>query len=137
MKNCIVTSIKQRTLCLCLKNKTDKLAISLSFCCIAHCIILPLLILLFPSISSLWINNGQFHLYIVILAIPFSFFAMFKNLKKHNNLKCIIMAGIGFSLLFLAVKMHDIGLVYETTFTIIGAIILITSHLINIRYLKN
>jgi len=92
---------------------------------------------LFPSISSLWINNEQFHLYIVILAIPFSFFAMFKNLKKHNNLKCIIMAGIGFSLLFLAVKMHDIGLVYETTFTIIGAIILITSHLINIRYLKN
>ena len=76
-------------------------------------------------------------MYIVLLAIPFSFFAMFNNLRKHNNVKCIIMAGIGFSLLFLAIQMHDIGLVYETTFTIIGAIILITSHLINMRYLKN
>jgi len=47
------------------------------------------------------------------------------------------MIGFGFSILFLAIQMHDLGTFYEIVLTITGAAILITSHLINMRYFKN
>ena len=39
------------------KQFSDKLSICLSVCCILHCIALPFLILLIPSVASLWIND--------------------------------------------------------------------------------
>ena len=67
------------------KNITDKFSICLSMCCILHCLALPVLIVLLPSISSLWINDEIVHVYLVLLAIPISLFAMVKSLKVHNN----------------------------------------------------
>ena len=133
----ILRSFNRQISCLCSNKRTDKIAICLSLCCIAHCIVMPSLILLLPSVSSLWINNELFHLYIVLLAIPFSFYAILKNFKKNNNLKCVIMAGIGFTLLFLAIILHEFGEIYEIAFTIFGAIVLVFSHFLNMKYYKS
>ena len=81
------------------KQFSDKLSMCLSVCCILHCIALPFLILLIPSIASLWINDESVHVVLVLLAIPISLFAMSVSLKKHHNYKCIVLAIIGLALL--------------------------------------
>ena len=77
------------------KQISDKLSISLSMCCILHCIALPFVIIMIPSFASFWINEENVHVILVILAIPVSLFAMPKSLTKHHNYKCIILACIG------------------------------------------
>ncbi len=139
---------------------SDKISICLSICCILHCIALPLLILLIPSLASFWINDENMHVVLVLLAIPISFFAMAKSLRKHHSYKCISLAGIGLLLLVSAIFMHDIGFsgehghvgeighsdnaqehdehgalgeILETIFTVLGGIILLGAHLLNIK----
>ena len=134
------------------KQISDKLSICLSLCCILHCIALPVLILMIPSISSFWINDENVHIVLVIFAVPISLFAMGKSLKIHNNYKCISLAGVGLLLLVAAIFMHDIGFsgehgheehgheehgglgeTLETVFTVIGGLVLLSAHFINIR----
>ena len=149
------------------KQFSDKLSICLSVCCILHCIALPFLILLIPSVVSLWINDESVHVVLVLLAIPISLFAMSVSLRKHDNYKCIALAVIGLALLVLAIFMHDIGFsgehghvehaneehgnekhedgehgheeygglgeTLETVFTVLGGLILLSSHFLNIR----
>ncbi len=144
------------------KQISDKLSICLSLCCILHCIALPVLILMIPSISSFWINDENVHIFLVLLAIPISLFAMGKSLRIHNNYKCIALAVVGLLLLVAAIFMHDIGFIgehgheengheengqdehgheehggigetLETIFTVIGGLILLSAHYLNIR----
>ena len=140
------------------KQFSDKLSICLSLCCILHCIALPVVIILIPSVSSFWINDENVHIVLVLLAIPISLFAMVKSLKKHNNYKCISLAGVGLLLLVAAIFMHDIGLggehvqdehgheghdehggigeTLETIFTVLGGLILLGAHYLNIRSIR-
>ncbi len=149
------------------KQFSDKLSICLSVCCILHCIALPFLILLIPSVASFWINDESVHIVLVMLAVPISLFAMGISLRKHHNYKCIALAGIGLALLVLAIFMHDIGFggehanlehgndehgnekhsdrehgheehgglgeTLETIFTVLGGLILLSAHFLNIR----
>ena len=145
------------------KQFSDKLSICLSVCCILHCIALPFLILLIPSMASFWINDESVHVVLVLLAIPISLFAMGVSLRKHHNYKCIALAGVGLALLVVAIFMHDIGFsgeyghvehsnenhsdngehghdehgglgkTLETIFTLLGGLILFSAHFLNIR----
>ena len=136
---------------------SDKVSICLSLFCILHCIALPALILIVPSMASFWINDENVHVFLVLLAIPISLFAMGKSLRKHHNYKCIVLAGIGLLLLVVAIFMHDIGFngehgqgehgqdehghdehgglgeTLETVFTVIGGVVLFCAHLLNLK----
>ena len=153
------------------KQFSDKLSICLSICCILHCIALPVIILMVPSIASLWINNEKVHVILVLFAVPISLFAMAKSLRIHHNYKCISLAVIGLSLLVSAIFMHDInfgsesshigheevahheeaghkeaghghhehggiGETLETIFTVLGGLILLGAHYLNIRSIR-
>ncbi len=158
------------------KQFSDKLSICLSLCCILHCIALPAIILMIPSIASLWINNEKVHVILVLFAVPISLFAMAKSLRVHHNYKCISLAVIGLSLLVGAIFMHDInfgsenhigheevahheeaghkeathheeaghghhehggiGETLETIFTVLGGLILLGAHYLNIRSIR-
>ncbi len=137
------------------KQFSDKLSICLSVCCILHCIALPFVILMIPRFASFWINDENVHVVLVLLAIPISLFAMAKSLAKHHNYKCISLAGIGLLMLVVAIFMHDIGFIgehtgeelghddhdehnglgetLETIFTVIGGLVLLVAHFLNIR----
>ena len=159
------------------KQFSDKLSICLSICCILHCIALPVIILMIPSIASIWINNEKVHVILVLFAVPISLFAMAKSLRIHHNYKCISLAVIGLSLLVAAIFMHDIsfgsesshighedvahheetehkeathhkeaehghhehggiGETLETVFTVLGGLILLGAHFLNIRSIR-
>ena len=143
------------------KQFSDKLSICLSICCILHCIALPALILILPSLASFWINDENVHVVLVLVAIPISLFAMGRSLRKHHNYKCITLAAIGLFLLVAAIFMHDIGFnvehehievgqgensdhghdehgglgeKLEKIFTVLGGLILLSAHYLNIKY---
>ena len=156
------------------KQISDKLSICLSICCILHCIALPVVILMLPSVASLWITNEKVHVILVLIAIPISLFAMIKSLRVHNNYKCISLAVVGLFLLVTAIFMHDIdfnneqthieqeqtlhaetghdehgekehtehehhehggiGETLETIFTVLGGLVLLSAHYLNIRF---
>lgn len=137
------------------KHFSDKLSVCLSLCCILHCIALPILVILMPSLASFWINSESVHIVLVLLAIPISLFAMTKSLRKHNDYKCIGLAILGLFLLTIAIFMHDIGFIsepghgesghgehdnhsglaemLETIFTVMGGLVLLSAHFLNIR----
>ena len=147
------------------KQFSDKLSICLSLCCILHCIALPVIILMIPSFASLWINNEKVHVILVLFAVPISLFAMAKSLRIHHNYKCISLAVI-LCLLVAAILMHDInfgsesshigheevahheeaghghhkhggiGETLETIFTVLGGLILLGAHYLNIRSIR-
>ena len=126
------------------KNLADKLSICLSLSCIVHCIGLPLLVLMIPSLSSMWISDELTHLLIVIIALPTSIYALFSVFGKNKRYKClecykcVIFMSIGFVLLFSAFLLHDYGESVEKLVTIIGATILASAHIYNIRFsIKN
>ena len=82
---------------------------------------------------------------------------MGKSLRIHHNYKCLSLAGVGLLLLVAAIFMHDIGFTgengheehanqedgheehgglgetLETIFTVIGGLVLLSAHFINIR----
>ena len=121
-------------------------------CCILHCIALPVFILIIPGLASFWINDENVHVVLVLLAIPISLFAMAKSLRIHHSYKCISLAGIGLLLLVSAIFIHDIGVsgvhsdnehghhehsalgeTLETIFTVLGGVILLGAHFLNIK----
>ncbi len=55
-----------------IQNFTDKMAISLSLLCAIHCLALPLLIVLLPSITALQLYGEDFHLWMLLAVIPTS-----------------------------------------------------------------
>ncbi|MBT3888839.1 MAG: MerC domain-containing protein, partial [Nitrosomonadaceae bacterium] len=55
---------------------TDKFAIGLSLICAIHCLALPLLLIILPSMIALQLDNEIFHTLIIITVLPVSIFAL-------------------------------------------------------------
>lgn len=114
---------------------SDKLAISLSAICAIHCLILPLIISLVPSFSSLSYSDESFHLWMVIMVIPFSTYALTIGCKEHKNVRVLGVGGMGLIVLVGTVILGEarLGEFQEKLFTLIGAFLIATSHLWNYR----
>lgn len=114
---------------------TDKFAISLSALCAVHCLALPVLVVLVPSLASLPMNNEAFHLWMVIAVIPTSIFALTMGCKQHkqHNLLYVGLAGLSFLIFAVAFGESFLGETLEKVFTLIGASIIAFGHFKNYR----
>ena len=114
---------------------SDKTAISLSLLCTMHCLVLPLLAVLLPSISALPLTDEIFHVWMVIAVIPISTYALTMGCKNHKRYQIILIGSIGLLVLcVVAFFGHDLlGEELEKAFTVIGAIIIATAHIWNYR----
>ena len=70
---------------------TDKMAIGLSVACAIHCLFLPVVILMLPSIAALNLDNEAFHLWMVIAVIPCSIYALSLGCKQHSRYQFIVL----------------------------------------------
>ena len=61
------------------------MAIGLSIACAIHCLSLPVLLLMLPSIATLELDNEAFDFRVVVAVIPCSFYALFLGCKEHNH----------------------------------------------------
>ena len=114
---------------------SDKLAISLSFLCTLHCLLLPLLVALLPAVSTLAMDSEWFHYAMVLMVIPLSFFALTLGCKQHQQYRILFLGGLGVCLLITAVLFgHDLGgELAEKVLTVIGASFVALGHVLNFR----
>jgi uncharacterized membrane protein len=107
----------------------------LSFLCIAHCVLLPLMVSLLPTIPLKSLQNAYVHFGLLLMVIPVVAFAVHRGYRHHDRIQVPVLASIGVvALLVGGIWGHALHL--EAHLTIIGSAFLVTTHLLNARYCK-
>ena len=116
----------------------DKASISLSVVCAIHCLLLPLALVLIPSIAVLPIADERFHQLLVVLVLPTSLFALTIGCRRHRQWRVMVCGALGLTVLLLTVLAgHEmLGEFGEKSLTLLGAILVAISHIINFRQCK-
>ncbi len=116
-------------------NAFDKIGIALSGLCLAHCLLVPALILLLPALSFQFFENEWIHWVLIACAIPVSLYAFIRGLRCH---KCWHPGLIGLTgLLFLiAGVLLAPNETMEVALTVAGAVLLATGHVFNQRSVR-
>lgn len=122
-----------------IQNFNDKLAISLSLLCAMHCLALPLLLALIPSMSVLGLDNEAFHYWMLVAVIPISIYALTMGCKQHKRYPLLILGFTGLTLLVLAVTIGEslLGEYGEKGLTLAGAVVVACGHYINYRLCRS
>lgn len=110
----------------------DMLAIGASAACLVHCLFLPLLFAVLPSVSRLLNLPEGLHLGAFLLAIPASAFAMRTGYRQHGIVHPALLGGLGLVLLGVG-ALGGMRLLVETGLTVIGSVLLAIAHLRNWR----
>ncbi|MDP7593427.1 MAG: MerC domain-containing protein [Litorilituus sp.] len=113
----------------------DKLSISASVICAMHCAAMPILLVLFPTLSFLPSDDHEFHQALIWLIVPLSLIAGFMGCHKHKKthiLICIITSLI--LLVITAIFAHEIvGEAGEKILTVFATAMLTIAHWKNYR----
>jgi peptidoglycan/LPS O-acetylase OafA/YrhL len=114
---------------------TDKFAIGLSLICAIHCLALPILLIILPSMIALQLDNEIFHTLIIITVLPVSIFALTLGYKQHKRNWLLILGFTGLLLLVIAVILGEetTGEFGEKLLTVLGASLVAAGHLWNFR----
>ncbi len=113
----------------------DKAAIALSALCAFHCLALPILIGVLPSIGALGLGDEMFHKVLLFAVIPLSIVALWLGCQKHKSYVVVLFGGVGLLLMIFAATLgHDLtGEVGEKALTFIGASLIAFGHWRNYR----
>ena len=117
---------------------TDRSAISLSLLCAIHCLAFPWAVILIPSMAALPLEGEILHIWLLIVIIPTSIFALTLGCKKHKNYRIVALGALGLSILIAAIFVEGLesGEVWEKVLTVIGAAFIAAGHLWNYRLCK-
>ena len=113
----------------------DKVAIIISSLCVVHCLLIPILIVLAPSVITVGLTSESFHMWMIIAVIPSSIYALALGCKKHAKASVFIMGALGLSCLILAFMLGGsiLGEIGEKAFTLIGALLIVLAHIKNFK----
>ena len=117
----------------------DKAAIGLSFTCALHCLMVPILLALFPSGALSGLGDERIHLGLLALIIPISVFSLTLGCRVHRSLTVVAVGVTGICILiFSALLAHDIGgESLETAGTLLGSGIVALSHALNFKFCRS
>ena len=114
----------------------DKTAIALSFVCVLHCIALPIILIILPSVASiLAFDDESFHLWLTFAVIPISLFAIIFGYIHHRRAGVFLVSAIGMLILITsAIFAHDLmGEKMEVFATLFGSALIAVGHIKNFR----
>lgn len=118
-----------------LKFHLDNLGVCTSVLCSIHCLVTPILLLLFPFTGLGFIESKNFELGILVLSILLAVSSLVQSyFKQHKNLSPIILASIGF-MLFATPKIYGLEKL-EILLSLIGGSFVIIAHLKNRKLLE-
>ncbi|GIU53668.1 MerC domain-containing protein [Shewanella sp. KT0246] len=117
----------------------DRLAISASGLCVLHCLAGPILLVLFPAMSSLSVSDHFYHILMLWFIIPTSSIAMFLGFSRHKDPVVLGLAFVGMGVLTVAaIYGHDwIGHTGEKLATLAATFILASAHWRNYSLCRN
>lgn len=110
----------------------DMFAVSASAVCLAHCLLLPLLLALLPATSRFLDVPEGVHVGAFMLAIPASAYAMRTGYRHHGIVQPLLLGALGLILLGVG-ALGGLRLLVETGFTVTGSVLLAVGHLSNWR----
>lgn len=111
---------------------SDKFAIGLSLLCTVHCLLLPIALVVMPSLAAMQFANERFHLWMLLAVIPTSLIALTLGCKQHQHYRLLLLGFAGLSLLCLAVTAASIiGEAGEKILTVLGTTLIASGHLMN------
>ena len=113
----------------------DRSAIVLSMVCVAHCLALPVAIIMLPALSAYWFADENFHLLLLYLVLPTSVIALGLGCRRHRMFKMMLWGSAGLLCLTVAALLgHDrLGELGEKGLTLLGAGLVVVAHIYNFR----
>ena len=114
---------------------SDKLAITLSAVCVAHCFLTPSLLIFSSGFLFSFLENELIHKLILLCTLPISILALALGYKNHKTINFLLIGVIGLTMLVGAIFLGEIlfGEFGEKGLTLIGSIFIAYSHYNNYR----
>ena len=118
--------------------RSDKLAISLSLVCVAHCFFVPSFVILSSGLFVSMIDNEFVHNLILFFAVPISLFALTLGYKNHGTFKYFVIGFTGLMVLCSAAIVGDLlyGEAGERLLTLFGSALVVFAHYKNHQICK-
>jgi len=84
----------------------DSLAATLSMLCAIHCLVMPGLLVSLPIVATSFFADANFHLWMLLLVVPFAAIALFLGCRKHRD-RLVFGLGIVGLVLLTTVAIHE------------------------------
>lgn len=111
-------------------NAVESAALFASLGCIAHCLALPLVILLLPGALALFAQSEAFHAVLLGLVLPTALTAFWLGSRRHGAIWPGLLGTLGIAGLGVALFLAGTA---QVALTVTGSLLLIGGHLINWR----
>lgn len=114
-------------------SRWDWVGVSLSSVCVAHCLVLPLMMAVLPALHqfhSLHSSTG-FHYSMAALILPVAFYAFRRGHRVHKKMYLVALGALGVTLLLVGVASTSFGWEIETPVSLVGSAILVFAHIRN------
>ncbi|MAX14381.1 MULTISPECIES: MerC domain-containing protein [Sphingobium] len=108
----------------------DGIAIGASILCMIHCLVLPVLIVLLPTLAAFFMMPEDFHVWALALAVPTSVLALATGYRRHRRIRPTIIALPGLGLLAFGALLAPTEST-ETMLSVAGALLLAIGHALN------
>ena len=80
----------------------DHLAIGMAAICAFHCLLMPIFVIALPLIATSFFVHEDFHLWMILLVLPTTGFAIFMGCRRHKDRWVAALSAIGLSILVFA-----------------------------------
>ena len=105
----------------------DKMGICASGICLIHCLVTPVLLLVFPTFQFGFIGHESFHHYLTLTVVISIVFAVYPTCREHGHKDIIALAAAGVLSVVTALFLHEISEFLEQSLTILGSVFLIAA----------
>ncbi len=106
-------------------------SISLAGICAIHCLMIPVLLALFPVLISALLFEEIFHELLLLLIIPLSFLAIFLGCRRHKDLTVFLIVALGLALILIGAFGAEES--KETVLTLTGSVVMVAGYVRNFR----
>lgn len=114
----------------------DKLAIGLSALCVIHCLAMPVLLIILPTLGAILADGHElFHQVILFFVLPVGLFALIAGYLHHHTRTVLISgcAGLGLLLLTALFGRDYLGETAEISLTVAASIMIAVAHTRNFQ----
>lgn len=103
--------------------------------CVLHCLALPVALTLLPPVAALGLQEEWVHKLLLVSVIPISLYALTLGCRQHRSfwVASAGLLGVLFLVAAATVGHRFFGEGGETSFTLVGAILVAVSHVLNFR----
>ncbi len=110
----------------------DFLGMGLSVVCLVHCLAIPFLLGFLPFLASSLMHHEDFHFMLIAVVLPVAGLALVPGYLRTGRQSALRWGFFGLLLLGGGILSgHELGELFETLFTVIGAVCLFRAHWIN------